>query len=412
MHLPDVRRGRNRQYHVRDAVLAAFSCFFLQSPSFLAFQRQMEEQQARNNARSLFGVERLPTDDQIRNLLDPVPAERLADPFWTIYQALETAGHLPPDAGSGTLLCSLDGTRYFGSRTVHCRNCSTTETGERTYSFHAVLLPALVWPGQSAVVVLEPEFIVAQDGETKQDCEQAAAKRWVTRQASHFAGRSVTILGDDLYCNQPFCALLVEHKLHFILTCKPDSHEALYDDVAGLERLGAVEQRDERVWTGRGHERCVYRWVSGVPLRAEAPALLVQWCELTISDEKTGTIRYHNAWATDYPLTAATVAAICRAGRCRWKIENETINVLKNHGYHLEHNFGHGQAHLSHVLLLLTLLAFLWHTVLQMSDDAYQQLRQKAGARRTFFEKIRTLTEFFYFDSWDHLLAFMLHPPG
>jgi hypothetical protein len=406
--LPDTRRGRNTQYTVADAALAAFGCFFLQAPSFLAYQRQMERQQERNNARSLFGVERLPSDDQIRNLLDPVSPDWLGEPFWSIFADLSEGGYLDAYTISGTLLCTLDGTRYFSSLAVHCPNCSTTATDGQIRHYHAVLMPALVRPGKAEVVALEPEFIVPQDGHTKQDCEREAAKRWIARQTTHFAGHSVTILGDDLYCNQPLCQLLVDRHLHFILTCKPDSHPALYEDVAGLDRLGAVSQLDERVWTGRGHERRTYRWVVDVPLRAETPALLVNWCEVTVVDEVTGAVRYHNAFATDHALTEQTVRNIVLAGRCRWKIENEDINVLKNHGYHLEHNYGHGAQHLSTVLIVLTLLAFLWHTVLHLADASYAQLRTDLGARRTFFEHARTLTHYLFFASWENLLAFML----
>ena len=39
-----------------------------------------------------------------------------------------------------------------------------------------------------------------------------------------------------------------------------------------------------------------------------------------------------------------------RAGRSRWKVENETFNTLKNLGYNLEHNYGHGKQHLATVL--------------------------------------------------------------
>jgi hypothetical protein len=406
--LPDVRRGRNTQYTVSDAALAAFSCFFLQSASFLAFQRQMEQRQDRNNLRSLFGVAHLPSDDQVRNLLDPVPPMSLGKPFWTAFADLAEAGALDAYAASGSLLCSLDGTRYFDSRAVHCADCSTTVTDQGTLYHHAALMPALVRPGSAEVIALEPEFIVPQDGQTKQDCERQAAKRWLGRNGAHFAGHAVTILGDDLYCNQPLCQLLVEQGLHFILTCKPDSHPTVYEEVAGLDRLGAVEQVQERVWTGRGHERHTYRWVSSLPLRAEAPALLINWCEITVVSEGSGQVLYHNAFATDHALTEHTVRAIVRSGRCRWKIENEDINVLKNHGYHLEHNFGHGQQHLSAVLVVLTLLAFLWHTVLHLADEAYVRLRKALGARRTFFEHIRTLTRYMYFKNWDHLLAFML----
>lgn len=98
---------------------------------------------------------------------------------------------------------------------------------------------------------------------------------------------------------------------------------------------------------------------------------------------------------------------VVKAGRARWKSENENNNVLKTKGYHLEHNFGHGQQYLASFLLTLNLLAFLFHTVLELVDDQYRQLRQALGARQTFFNDVRALTRYFCFDSWQHLLDFM-----
>ena len=116
-----------------------------------------------------------------------------------------------------------------------------TIRGERAYYSHQVLLAVVCAPEQEHVICLEPEFILPQDGKEKQDCEQQAIKRWVERHAGRFAPWSVTILTDDLHCHQPTCDLLLAHQLHFILTCKPDSHPALYEELGLLERVeGAV----------------------------------------------------------------------------------------------------------------------------------------------------------------------------
>jgi len=81
--------------------------------------------------------------------------------------------------------------------------------------------------------------------------------------------------------------------------------------------------------------------------------------------------------------------------------------VLKNQGYSLAHNYGHGDQNLANVLLSLLLLAFLIHTVLHLSCPKYQAIRKKLGPRRTFFNDIRALTRYLYFDSWEKLLIFM-----
>ena len=94
-------------------------------------------------------------------------------------------------------------------------------------------------------------------------------------------------------------------------------------------------------------------------------------------------------------------------GRARWKSENENNNVLKNQGYHIDHNFGHGQEHLATTLLTLNLLAFLLHTIAHVTDKVYQQVRQALGSRRTFFNDTEALMRYMMFPDWASLLRFM-----
>jgi hypothetical protein len=70
--LPDIRTGNNKKYDMEDIVLAAFAPFFIQCPSFLSYQRLMEQNKGKNNGRSIFGIDVIPSDNHIRNLLDPI----------------------------------------------------------------------------------------------------------------------------------------------------------------------------------------------------------------------------------------------------------------------------------------------------------------------------------------------------
>jgi hypothetical protein len=168
--LPDHRKfSPNRRYSMKDAALGAFALFFSQSPSFLAYQQAMQQVQRRNNAQSLFGVQEIPSDNQIRNLLDPTGPELFYPVFSTTFEQLEKAGHLKSYRFfEGCLLVPLDGTEYFRSSKIHCSQCSVTHhtNGKVSYS-HKVLTPVVVAPGNPRVIALEPEFIVPQDGAKK-----------------------------------------------------------------------------------------------------------------------------------------------------------------------------------------------------------------------------------------------------
>ena len=408
--LPDHRTGKNIRYSIKDAALGAFSVFFTQSPSFLAHQRAMEMSKGRSNAGSLFQIEKIPSDNQIRSLLDPISPWHLYPVFDEMVQLLGQSGKLDQfRVLNGQLLVSMDGTGYFSSKTIHCDNCQqrTTKKGDTIY-YHTVITPVIVAPKQSQVISLKPEFITPQDGHDKQDCERMAAKRWVKQQSELFKPGSVTLLGDDLYSNQPLCQLILAHKFNFIFVGKPDSHKILHEWLDSLAASNDIDQVTLRRFNGRFTEIVTCRFVEDVPLRGGEDGLLVNWCQVTITHSQTGEQLYYNSFVTNHQLTEQTVIPIADAGRTRWKVENENNNVLKTKGYNLEHNFGHGQHYLASFLLTLNLLAFLFHTVLELVDTNYQFLRQALKVRRTFFNDIKTLTRYLYFDSWHHLLDFMI----
>jgi hypothetical protein len=400
------RKGRNIRYSLKDAGLGAFAVFFTQSPSFLAYQRHMQRTRGKNNAESIFGIEQIPSDNQIRSLLDPIEPSQIYPLFRMILEKLDQTGRLEAFRFlDNRLLLSLDGTRHFSSQKISCKSCSQSKlTEETTLYFHDVIIPVLVTPESNQVIALEPEFIVPQDGHDKQDCEQAAAKRWIQRNAHWSVLAQATILGDDLYCKQPFCELLLELGLNFILVCKPDSHPALYEWID----FNRAEELVVRHWNGRFAELYTYRYVHHVPLRRGDDALFVDWCELTITHETERKVLYRNAFATNYQVTQDNVETVVQAGRARWKSENESHNVLKTKGYHLEHNYGHGKLNLANTLLTLNLLAFLFHTVFSMTSTKYRLLRKELATRQTFFNDIRALTRYLYFTSWEDLLDFMI----
>lgn len=407
--IPEHRKGKNTKYTLKDAGLSAFSVFYMQSPSFLSWQQDMERRRGQNNARNLFGIEQIPSDEQIKNLLDPVKERTLGLPFWLVYHSLEQYGILRKYEGvGGTKYVSLDGTQSHSSQEIHCENCRVAIRDGKAHYAHLILMAVLSAPEQEQVICLEPEFITPQDGHDKQDCEQEAIKRWVKKHANEFAPWSMTVLTDDLHCHQPACELFIEHKMYFILTCKESSHTTLYEELSLLERVeGAISSKSVVKWNGRHYERWDYRWAESLPLRRGADALLVNWCELTVTHRDTGERLYHNAWATNHEVNEDNVEQVAAGGRSRWKVENEGINIIKNHGYNFTHNYGHGKQHLANVLLTLLLLAFLFHTVLQLGCELYQAVRRELGARRNFFNDLRALTRYILFSSWRQLLTYM-----
>jgi hypothetical protein len=409
--LPDMRKpSPHTRYTIQTAAVGAFGIFFTQSPSFLEYQRQLHHRQGHDNAQTLFGVEPIPCDNQIRTLLDPVAPSHFTPIFFEVFEHLEQQHLLDPfRVLAHQLLVSLDGTQYFSSKALHCQNCLTRQLSNgQTLYYHTAITPVIVCPGHSQVIALAPEYIMPQDGHAKQDCEQAAGKRWITHHATTLVPHHVTLLGDDLYSKEPFCALALHHGFNFILVCKPDSHPKFYERLAFWQAQGVMVQCEQRRRHGPVTEMALYRGINDVLLQDGKHTLSVNWLEITVINAKTGAQLYDNTFITNHRLSAQNVAQVAQAGRGRWKIENENNNVLKTKGYHLEHNFGHGKQYLSATILSLNLLAFLFHTVLEWSDEPYALLRQVLARRQTFFEDFRALTHYMVLESWHHLMDFMI----
>lgn len=407
-HFPDQRTGKNRRYRMEDAALGAFAVFFTQCPSFLAHQSAMVEAQGKSNAQTLFGMHEIPSDNQIRNLLDPVAPHHVFPVFAQTFDALRDAGHLESfRMAHGPLLIALDGTSYHQSHTVHCQQCTVTQhkNGEISYA-HTVVTPVVVSPEHNRVIPLEPEFVVPQDGHAKQDCESAAAHRWITAHAERYRNLNVTLLGDDLYSRQPLCEHMLNAGFHFILVCKPTSHTTLYAHLEDRDGTGGVQTFCVTRRQGKQTVIDTYRFALSLPLRAGEGALAVNWCELRTTDAE-GKTMYHNAFATTHAIDQSQVADIVKAGRARWRIENGNNNTLKTKGYHLTHNFGHSKQHLSALLATFNLLAFLLHTVQELTNEAYRSLRARLPTRQIFFEHVRVLTHYHCFESFAAMLDFM-----
>ena len=148
-----------------------------------------------------------------------------------------------------------------------------------------------------------------------------------------------------------------------------------------------------------------------MPLRAGDDALKGTWIDFEIC--RNGERTYHNSFFTSLEVTADNVAAIARAGRARWKIENEQFHCLARQGYHLKHNFGHGRQGLANLLATLNLFAFALHAVLDCVSDLWRQCRARVGTRRKFCATLGFLTEWFCFRSWTALFETVLRkrPP-
>ena len=361
-----------------------------------------------HNFKTIFGCEEIPTPNQIRNILDDVCPDHFQGLYDQGLEVLKSGGGLSPfEVLSNSHLIALDGTQYHHSSSIHCPSCTIKERGNKVMYSHSMVCAAIVSPNVKAAIPLVPEFIVPQDGHAKQDCENAAIKRWLNKNGSRYKSLNPTVLGDDLLSRQPICEALLKEGFHFILVCKPESHKTLYSFLDGIElnskTVTTTKRKQKRVLS--------YWFMNEIPLKDGKDALNVNWIKIQEKDKKSGKVIYTNTFITDHYITATNCHEIADAGRARWKIENENNNTLKTKGYRFEHNYGHGKKHLSSVFASLSLVAFLYHTIMDLIDELYIKAKKSQGTRINFFNMARAFTCSLLFTSWDSLMAFILKPP-
>ncbi len=418
----DNRRGPNLRYTLADAVLSAFACFFLQSPSFLAFQRRMEDDVGRSTCQTLFGMQGIPSDGQIRNLLDRLVPDSFQRLFLHLLDTLRSNGDFSPFVRlRDRILVALDGIEFHSSRTIHCKQCSSRRTGKdkRPSFFHTMVAAVVVAPGHSRVVPLMPEFVRTQDDpgdqhsvrRRKQDCEINAAKRWLTKWGARMARYRPVYLGDALYATHPFCQQVLHAGADFLFVVKPKSHQTLFKFLHEryIQSTGWIRVQNKK--TRRYEEHC-YRWMTDLPIRNTDDAVHGTWVEKTVRvRQKQGTYKqtFYTTLFTSLTVTKHNVQEVALCGRARWKIENECFNLLARHGQNFKHNFGHGKNGLANLLATLNLLAFALHTMLDQVKGLWRQCRASYQVRRAFFQEVRVLTTRYCFPDWRSLWESMLY---
>src|SRR5881397_2275364 len=385
-----------------DALMSAFAMFSLKAPSLLAFDKERAE----GNVQTIYGIERVPCDTHMRTILDPISPKWLRPVFTSVFRQLQRGKALEPMAFlDGHSLLALDGTGYFSSKTIHCASClqKVHRNGSITY-YHQMLGAAIIHPDVREVIPLMPEAIVQQDGTEKNDCERNAAKRFIAKLRKDHPHLKFIITEDSLSSNAPHIETLHDHGCHYILGVKEGDHAYLFQQVQVAEHAGRVTyyNRHDRA-AGVVHR---FRFVNDVPLNASRADIRVNVIEYwEIGQDQV----QHFSWVTDVRVSTRNVYRLMRAGRARWKIENETFNTLKNQGYNFEHNYGHGEQNLSLVFAMLMMLAFLVDQTQQLCCALFRAVWAKLGSKRLVWERLRALFYGYHLKSMRELLEALFY---
>jgi hypothetical protein len=381
-------RKRDCKISLADALMSGYAMFALKDPSLLLFDNRRKYDDG--NLNRVFGIENVPSDSQMRDILDPIDPESIRPLFSDIFSQLQRGKALEPFVYyQGCYLLSIDGTGSFSSEKLSSASClekKSKKTGKITYH-QQVLGAAIVHPDYREVIPLAPEMIIKQDGSIKNDCERNACKRFLKKLREDHPRLGIIVIEDGLSSNAPHINDIKLAGMHFILGVKEGDHPLLFHNLAAAAKSGeAVEFRMVDDNNPKITHR--FRYLNNTSLNQTNLDLKVNVLEYwEESENKT----LHFVWVTDFTINKDNAYILMRGGRARWKIENETFNTLKNQGYHFEHNYGLGKEHLSEVFVMLMMLAFLIDQTQQLTSSLFKAAWQKLGSKKALWENIRNL---------------------
>jgi hypothetical protein len=367
----------------------------------------------RENIKNLYKIKNVPSDTQLRTFLDQVRPEELTGLFKMLFSLFQRSNYLerfqygPLD---NRYLLAVDGTGFFSSSEIHCDHCCEKKhkEGSKEY-YHQALCGVIVHPSLNVVIPLLPEPITRTDGSAKNDCERNASKRFYEQFRRDHPHLQVIATEDGLSPNAPHINLLNDLKIDFIIVCKPKDHTSLFDFIEGSRKINATKS----LVITEGQFRHEFEWMNGVPLNDKNADCLVNFVKytqietvVTKKGPNKGNVtekRTTWTWVTSLTLTADNVYAVMRAGRARWKIENETFSTLKNYGYNLEHNYGHGSKNLPTNLLFFMILAFLIDQIQWLTSILLNKAKKRFRTYRSLWAGLRSYVDIFLFKSWEDL---------
>jgi hypothetical protein len=243
------------------------------------------------------------------------------------------------------------------------------------------------------VIPLCPELIQNQDGSSKNDCEQNACKRFLENFRREHPHLKAIILADALSSKAPNIRMIEQASLLYILGAKPGDHQYLFEQLDGSDKTKYYEVHTE---DGEYHQ---FRFLNDASLNKSNQDVKVNAIEYRVTTSKGKELNF--SWVTNIRLSKTNVLKIAKAGRARWKIENETFNTLKNLGYNFEHNYGHGKKNLSTIFCMLMMLAFLIDQVQEISCSLFQRCKKTVGTYRDLWQSMRILFQYVPLSDWE-----------
>lgn len=296
-------------------------------------------------------------------------------------------------------IVTVDATGHYSSNEIQCPDCCTKNHKNGTTSYyHQLLAAAIVHPDKKTVIPFAPEAIIKEANATKNDCELNASKRLLKQIKKEHLRLPLLVVEDALYAKAPHIKLLNSLNYRYIIGVKEGDHEHLFKSVQETIKLN--EDHELTIYNEATKITHGFRFINHLSLNKSNLDVPVNFLEYWETNE-AGESVFYATWISDIELTKENVFKIMKAGRSRWKVENEVFNTLKNQGYNLEHNYGHGEIHLATVFGMLTMLAFLIDQVQESCCEVFQQAKNTFRTKVYLWHKMTALFLSYFILDWE-----------
>ena len=422
--VPDTR-AKNKSIPLPDILMSSFAIFALKFPSLLKFEKErIKNKNFSSNLKSLFGVKKIPTDSQMRTVIDNISPSHFHSIIKHLFNIAQR-GNLLNDFvfmrkdGKPYYLVAIDGTQYFSSKNINCGCCMVKNHRDDTKTYyHQALAAVLIHPKGNQVLPLAVEEISKQDGSNKNDCESSAFERLIKRLKKDHPRLNIIACGDALYAKGKTVSMLRKHDISYILNVKPKGNSKLFGHVDEYERkqkfchfINHSKMIGENV---KKEMNTTFRYANGVLLdngkysKNFKVNFLDCFEETRYKKDKKFFREKTFSWVTDLPLNDENCLKIMRGGRLRWRIENETFKTLKKGGYGLEHNYGHGKKNLSVNSLLMMFLSFMTDQIFEIKNKIFKKAYEVYKYKSYLWEKIRAVYQLVHFSNWSDLFLLLI----
>lgn len=263
----------------------------------------------------------------------------------------------------------------------HCPHCLKKESKNGKVSYFHMGLEAKLVTSNGFSLSLASEFLENPSSPyKKQDCELKAFGRLAKKLNKFFPKLPITILADGLYPNQTFFDICQRYNWQWVVTLKDGNLASIWRQLLEKNRNRQWKSREEEHTQGKQKIHHLFNWCNDLPYHGHT---LHWFCCSEKCDSETQWFAYLSSQSLEWE----NIVEFTKAGRLRWKIENQGFNVQKNQGYALKHRFSRKSWQASKNYYLCLQIAHLLHQLMALSSS-FKTLKEGGATLKFLFKQM------------------------